>query len=643
MWNISVVLGHTQVTVVAFLKEPARCGISIADIGTGMYSLNGSSWACGPGSKRWVSEHRGGMAMRKMKHAMERRTWMKTVGTVIGGTAASVTLGTIESAAAPRTKTAQPKGGIVATSNNAIAETTAGKIRGFSRDGIFAFKGIPYADDTAGKNRFMAPVKPTPWTGVRSAMALGSACPQAYNATFEGRRGGWNNDEEAFMFEWDDGQPGEHCLRVNVWTPSINDNRKRPVLVWMHGGGFTSGSSNELRMYDGESLSRRGDVVVVSLNHRLGVLGYMNLMEYGPKWADAVNLGQLDLIAALGWVKDNIANFGGDASKVLIFGQSGGGSKVGTLMGMPAAKGLFHRAVIQSGSGLRQQTPDRSGQLAAATLAELGLTKSTLDQIQDLPYQRVVQAGLLAQRKLQPTAAAPGTGGGLNWGPTVDGTHLPQHAWDPNGPSYSADVPLLVGTVLNEFTNSIQRGDPKLDQMPIDEVRKQLTVTYGARADGILDLFKKAHPTATPYELLSRITTAAGPRQNAVTQAERKAAQGGAPVYMYWFHWQTPILDGRPRAFHCSELPFVFYNTDRCAAMTGGSDEARELGGRIADAWIAFAKNGDPNHSGLPKWAPFTAESGGTMIFDTKPEFRTNPDTEERRALRRTNEPGSRS
>jgi para-nitrobenzyl esterase len=576
---------------------------------------------------------RGEANMTKTKHPMERRTWMKTVGSVIGGTAASVALGTKESVAAPP-KAAQTKGTIVASSNNAIVETTAGKIRGFSRDGIFGFKGIPYADDTSGKNRFMAPVKPTPWARVRSAMALGPASPQAINCTFEGRRAGWNNDEEAFMFEWDDGQPGEHCLRVNVWTPSINDNRKRPVLVWIHGGGFTSGSSNELRMYDGESLSRRGDAVVVSLNHRLGALGFMNLMEYGPKWADAVNLGQLDLIAALGWVKDNIGNFGGDAGKVLIFGQSGGGSKVGTLMGMPAAKGLFHRAVIQSGSGLRQQTPDRSGQLAAATLAELGLTKATLDQIQELPYQRIVQAGLLAQRKLQPTPPPPGTGGGLNWGPTVDGKHLPQHAWDPSGPSYSATVPLLVGNVLNEFTNSIQQGDPKLDQMPIEEVKKRLSATYNDRTDAILEVFKKAHPAATPYELLSRINAAGASRQNAVTQAERKAAQGGAPVYMYWFHWQTPILDGRPHAFHCSELPFVFYNTDRCAAMTGGTADARDLGGRIADAWLAFAKNGDPNHSGLPKWAPFTADSCGTMIFDTKSEFKTNPDTEERRALR---------
>jgi para-nitrobenzyl esterase len=209
------------------------------------------------------------MAMGKTKQTMPRRTWMKTVGTVIGGTAASATLAPIESVAAPQPKsTTAVKSGIVSTPDSAIVETTAGKIRGFVRDGIFAFKGVPYADDTGGKNRFMAPAKPTPWTGVRSALALGPASPQAINCTFEGRRGGWNNDEEAFMFEWDDGQPGEHCLRVNVWTPSISDNRKRPVLVWMHGGGFTSGSSNELRMYDGESLSRRGDVVVVSLNHR---------------------------------------------------------------------------------------------------------------------------------------------------------------------------------------------------------------------------------------------------------------------------------------------------------------------------------------------------------------------------------------
>ncbi len=478
----------------------------------------------------------------------------------------------------------------------------------------------------------MPPAKPTPWTGVRSALALGPSSPQAFNSTFIGRRAGWNNDEEAFMFDWDDGRPSEDCLRVNVWTPGSAPARRRPVLVWIHGGGYSSGSSNELRMYDGESLSRRGDAVVVSLNHRLGVLGYLNLAEHGERWASAGNAGMLDIVAALGWVKDNIANFGGDPGSVLIFGQSGGGGKVGTLMGMPSAKGLFQRASIQSGSNVRRPAQDRSGELAAAVLQELGLTRGTIDKLQELPYERIVEAGVLAQRKMNPTPAAPGTGGGVNWAPVVDGRILPEHPWDPKASPFGADIPLLVGTTLNEFANSIQAGDPSLDEMSLEEARKRIAAQRGDKTDQILQSFQQKYPKATPYELLSRISGMTQ-RQNAVTQAERKASLGAAPVYLYWFQWQTPILDGRPRAFHCAELPFVFYNTDRSATMTGGGAEARELAGRIADAWLAFARTGNPNHKGLPKWPEFTAAQCPTMVFDNVCAVANAPDAEQRRLL----------
>jgi para-nitrobenzyl esterase len=562
-----------------------------------------------------------------------RRTWIKSAAT-LAGTAAAANWLPIDATAAPvqHPPMSSNAGVVVASGSKTIVETTAGKIRGFTRNGIHAFKGIPYARSTAGMLRFMAPSKPEPWAGVRSALALGPSSPQAFNCTFQGRRGGWNNDEEAFMFDWDDGRPSEDCLRVNVWTPAINDSRRRPVLVWIHGGGYSSGSSNELRMYDGESLSRRGDVVVVSLNHRLGVLGYLNLLEYGEKWANAPNAGMLDIVAALEWVRDNIGNFGGDPQSVLIFGQSGGGGKVGTLMGIPSAKGLFQRASIQSGSGVRKPPQDRSPELAAAVLKELGLTAATMDRLQDLPYERIVEAGLLAQRKLNPTPAAPGTGGGVNWGPVVDGEVLPEHPWDPKGSPLSADVPLLVGTVLNEFGNSIQAGDPSLDEMSIDEARKRLTAQRGDKAEQVLSMFRRKYPKATPYELFSRISAMTA-RQNAVTQAERKAAQAAAPAYLYWFQWQTPILDGRPRAYHCAELPFVFYNTDRCATMTGGGAEARDLAGRIADAWIAFARSGNPNHKALPKWPEFSAAECPTMIFDNTCVVENAPDAEQRKVL----------
>jgi para-nitrobenzyl esterase len=562
-----------------------------------------------------------------------RRTWMKTAALLTGAAAAESVAPAGARAQAQNGRSTPAEARIVkASAQTNIVETTAGKVRGFTANGIHAFKGIPYASSTAGKQRFMPPVKPTPWTGVRSALALGPSSPQAYNCTSIGRRAGWNNDEEAFMFDWDDGRPSEDCLRVNIWTPAVGTGR-RPVLVWIHGGGYSSGSSNELRMYDGESLSRRGNAVVVSLNHRLGVLGYLNLAGYGDRWASAGNAGMLDIVAALGWIKENIANFGGDPGSVLIFGQSGGGGKVGHLMGMPTAKGLFQRASIQSGStAVRRPARDRSGELAAAVLQELGLTGATIDKLQELPYERIVEAGVLAQRKMNPTPAAPGTGGGVNWAPVIDGRILPEHPWDPKASPLSADVPVLVGTTLNEFANSIQAGDPSLDEMTLDEVKKRIAAQRGDRAEQILQSFQQKFPKATPYELFSRIGGMTG-RQNAVLQAERKAAQGAAPAYLYWFQWQTPILDGRPRAYHCAELPFVFYNTDRCATMTGGGPDARELAARMADAWVAFARTGNPNHKGLPKWPEFTAAQCPTMVFDTTCIVANAPDAEHRRLL----------
>jgi para-nitrobenzyl esterase len=513
---------------------------------------------------------------------------------------------------------------IVVTEGGDVVETAAGKVRGYTRNGIFTFKGIPYAASTGGANRFLTPAKPKPWTGVRSSLYYGQVCPQ-------GPRTGWAVDENAFMFEWDDGQPGEDCLRVNVWTPGINDNRKRPVLFWIHGGGYSAGSGQELKSYDGENLARHGDVVVVSVNHRLNSLGYLNLAEYGPRWADSANVGMLDLVASLEWVRDNIGNFGGDRNSVTIFGQSGGGGKVGVLMAMPSAKGLFHKAIIESGSSLRQSAPESSAKLAAGVLSELGLSGSQIDRLQELPYEQVVAAGVTAQRKLVPRGGnIPGSGTGVNWGPTVDGRVLPQHAFDPAAPAISSDVPMIIGTVLNEFTTGI--GHPEYESMTLDEARRRVDARYGAKTGRILEAFQKAYPSAKPFDLMSLIF-ATPTRQNAITQAERKAAQKAAPAYLYWFTWQTPVLNGRPRAFHCSELPFVFDNTDRCAAMTGGTQEARELGAKMSESWINFARKGDPNHSGIPKWAAFTTEKVPTMIFDNKCELKIDPAGEARRTV----------
>ncbi|HKV48594.1 MAG TPA: carboxylesterase family protein [Candidatus Acidoferrales bacterium] len=571
---------------------------------------------------------------------LSRRTMMRGAAALAGGTAATV-LAPAVSMLAPEVHAA-PKsmaGGetiVTASPKKNIVETDSGKVFGFVSNGIVTFKGMPYGASTAGKNRFMPPAKPEPWAGVRSALYWGPVSPQNYTSTFDGRRNGWNHDDESFMFEWEDGQPSEDCLRINVWTPSINDNKKRPVLMWIHGGGFTSGSDNELRMYDGESLARRGDVVMVSVNHRLGVLGYMNLIEYGEQYASSPNVGMMDLVAALEWVKTNISNFGGDPNSVLIFGQSGGGGKVSALMGMPSAEGLFHRAVVESGASLRQSTLDRSAQTAAGVIAELGLSKDSISKIHDLPDHAIVQAAFDAGRRASAAARGrgrgPGGGGGA-WGPVVDGKVLPRNSFDPDAPSYAAKVPLIVGSVLNEMANAVQMGDASVDAWSMDEMKSRLSAQRGQeKSEHLIAVFQKLHPTATPFEIYSRISGMSG-RVGALTMAQRKAAQGTAPAYNYWFQWQSPILDGRGRAFHCSELPFVFYNTERCARMTGNTPEARDLAARVSDAWVSFARKGDPNHPGLPAWPKYNAEIVPTMVFDTKCAAVDDPDGEGRKAV----------
>jgi para-nitrobenzyl esterase len=301
-------------------------------------------------------------------------------------------------------------------------------------------------------------------------------------------------------------------------------------------------------------------------------------------------------------------------------------------MAMPSATGLFHRAIIQSGSTLRQATPDRSGKLAAAVIEELGLSRSTLQKIHDVPYQQLVKAGIEALRRLQQAnpPAPPPSAAAFGWGPTVDGKVLPDHAFDPVAPARSAKIPLMVGTVLNEFTTAL--GNPALEQMTNDELVKRVSEQYKDKAGEIIKVFRDAHPGAKPLDLFSRIS-AARVRQNAVTQAVRKAAQGAAPAYLYWFTWQTPILDGRPRAFHCAEIAFAFYNTDVAASMTGGGEDARALAAKVSDAWINFARSGDPNHAGLPKWRPYKPEQGAVMIFDNRCEVKNDPDRAERQVL----------
>jgi para-nitrobenzyl esterase len=322
----------------------------------------------------------------------------------------------------------------------------------------------------------------------------------------------------------------------------------------------------------------------------------------------------------------------------MIFGQSGGGGKVSTLMAMPSSQGLFHRASVQSGSLLNYASTESSARTTASVLAELGLTRRTIGRIHQIPYQQIIEAALRSGR----VAAADGdAAGALRWGPVEDGEVLPLHSWNPDAPSCSANVPLIVGNVLNEFFNSVQMEDPTVDSWSMDEVRQQLrakgggllSADLGDAADHIIDVGRRAYPHASPFTIYSILSATATMRLPALTQAARKAALGAAPAYNYWFRWQTPVLDGQARAYHCSELPFVFYNTERCAFMTGGGPEALDLGARMADAWIAFARDGDPNQSGLPHWPAYDPKTVPTMLFDNHCVLDHDPDGEIRRAI----------
>ncbi len=417
----------------------------------------------------------------------------------------------------------------------------------------------------------------------------------------------------------------EQCLNLNVWAPK-NDGKKRAVMVWIHGGGFQSGASNDLDSYDGENLARKGDVVVVSVNHRLNAMGYLDLSAYGKQYKNSANAGIQDLVAALEWVKANAEQFGGDPNNVTIFGESGGGAKVLTLMGTPAAKGLFHKAVVESGAvekmGMTLTSPKTGQRVAELTLANLGVKPTALNRLNSFTPDQINAA---ANKALKQTAEEQkitplrGTGYGLAWAPTMDGDYIPQEPVGKKYPEIAKDIPLLIGSNLTEwesFGAQLDLVNTQKDNRFIwteAQVQEKLKAKYGEKTDEIVAAFREAYPDRMLADALYVDSFLRAP---ALKTASLKSDQKGAPVYNYLFTWDTPVFNGTPMSYHTAEIAFVFNNIQKMAQATGGGDEAQALADKMARAWTNFAKAGNPNGEGLPQWDAYTRENGNVMIFD---------------------------
>jgi para-nitrobenzyl esterase len=477
-----------------------------------------------------------------------------------------------------------------------VVETKSGPVRGMDVAGIKTFRGIRYGADTSGANRFMAPVKPEAWSEVFDAFAYGPAAPQMPG-----------NPADAYTqaVEWDSHVKtgvGEDCLRLNVWTPSFDDGGERPVLVYLHGGGFASGSGGF--PFDGDPMARRGDAVVVTVNHRLGPLGFLDLAGEGvpERFAKAGVVGMLDLVAALEWVRDNIARFGGNPGSVMIFGQSGGGAKVSTLMAMPAAKGLFHRAAVQSGSTITLRPREDNGRQAARLLEELDVDKKRLEVLQSVPWTKI----LAAQAN-------------QGFGPVVDGEAIPRHPFDPDAPEISADVPLIVGYTREDAGIRNLADTPLTDEGLNDWARS----TFRDRGAELLAAYRKVYPGATPLQVQARMLTDSNTGRRANTMAERKAAQGKAPAYMYVMTWLSPAFEGRFGAVHGVDLGLILGSARN--PIAGNTVEARQLADALGSAIAAFARTGDPNCEKLPRWPAYDGESRATMMLDAECRVENDP------------------
>jgi para-nitrobenzyl esterase len=528
-----------------------------------------------------------------------RRTFLETSALAAAGLA----LGSVPSLAAAQDRRLTTIGG--------VAKTQTGLVRGLLKDGVHQFWCVPYGAPTGGANRFMPPQPPAAWSGIKDHFEITWAAPM--------EPGGQEPAPVVTAVNRLTPQ-SEDCLTVNVFTPAL-DNRPRPVMVWMHGGGFSAGSGNYL-LYDGTNLAKKEDVVVVSVNHRLNIFGFLHLADIGgDKWAQSTNVGVQDLVASLEWVRDNIENFGGDPDRVTIFGQSGGGGKTTTLMAMPSASGLFHRSIAQSGSTFRGTTASDASAGAEQLLAKLGLRTNQLDRLQTLDFRQIQDAYYS-----QPRIPRLGTG------PVIDGKILPRHPWDPTAPSYSASVPLMVGSTETEDG---WVGPPPYDMSDEDMTAAFTRLAHDNEADGraLLDLYKGLHPERRNRMLWLTADADNTRRLNAQALSRLKHEQNAAPAYLYFFDWHSPVHNDRMGSYHTLDIPFVFYNMDLGASMTGSSQSRYELAHVMSAAWAAFARNGDPNHADMPNWPAFDPATYPTMMFGDTVRAGNDPNQEARLAL----------
>ncbi|MBB5207217.1 carboxylesterase/lipase family protein [Chiayiivirga flava] len=513
---------------------------------------------------------------------LSRRTW-------IAGTAAgALLLGTARRAAADRTV------------STPIATVTGGRVRGIRDGDLFVFRGIRYGADTAA-TRFAPPGPPRPWEGVRDATAFGNSAPQ---------RGA-------------DAPGSEDCLFLNVTTPALRDGARRPVLVYLHGGGYSTGAGSD-PLYDGSALCRRGDVVVVTLNHRLNVFGYLALDGFGDgRFAGSGNVGQLDLIAALRWVRRHADEFGGDAGNVTVFGQSGGGAKIATLMAMPAAAGLFHRAMTMSGQQVTAAGPRAARQRAAMLLDALKIAPAQVDRLREVPMERVLEASAIRDpSRIEDT--------GLYFGPVLDGVSLHRHPFYPDAPAQSRGIPMLIGNTRDE-TRAFLGSDPENFSLTWDTLPAKLVAQQyvDLPADMVIAEYRRLYPRYTPSDVFFAATTAGRSWRGAIEEAEARARQG-APAWVYQLDWPSPADDGRLRAFHTLDIPLVFGTLDAPGSRTGTGADARAVARRMGDALLAFARTGDPNHAGLPAWASYSLQRRETMVFDARSRAVDDPRRGER-------------